>query len=138
MRLLGAVCTGLFLAAMSPALAENKTMVYDGPYSAIAAGKGVWEIVGRHHKIDAARQAASEACGNNSEDEEPCLAITAGPNEDYFTAAICDDAPYTASHADNCTEAMSALRDIAARNGHKRCDILACEQGGGGWPFGRY
>jgi hypothetical protein len=137
-RMIGAVCVSFCMTAASLSSAEDGTKVYDGPYSAIAAGNSSWEIVGRHHKIEDARKAASEACGNYSDDGEPCLAITAGPNEEYFVAASCDDVPYTASNAESCTEAISALKGKASRNGHKSCNILACEQGGGGWPFGRY
>lgn len=112
--------------------------VYDGSYSAIAAGSTAWEIVGRHHTLEKAREAAIGACSKYAEDSEACSAVTAGPNEHYFVAATCDKHPYTHASKFSCNDAITNLNREAAREGRANCKVFNCEQGGGGWPHGRY
>jgi len=115
--------------------------INNGPFSAIAAGSNTWEIVGRHDTLDGARQAAIEACNRYADNiESACYASTAKHNNFFFAAGNCGGAPYTSASEQNCTEAISLLKEKASRDGKnsEQCNIFACEQGGGPWPHGRY
>jgi len=111
---------------------------YDGPFSAIAAAKDAWEIVGRHKSIEEARDAAIQACTNYTDDDSPCPAVTAGLNQHYFVAAVCGGVPFTSKSTRNCYDAIGRVRREARRRGYSQCKIFRCEQGGGPWKYGRY
>lgn len=109
---------------------DSLTMPHDGPYAAIAANTKRAEIIANRHTTDDAKGAAATACGGPEEDAaDPCLAITAAPNDYYFAALTCGGFPYTGASKQSCKHAVQQAQKSARKNTKTKCLLLACGQG---------
>ncbi|HRN89908.1 hypothetical protein, partial [Hyphomicrobium sp.] len=82
------------------------------------------------HTTDDAKGAAATACGGPEEyAADPCVAMTAAPNDYYFAAIACGGLPYTAASKESCKHAVQQAQKLARKNTKAKCSLLTCGQG---------